>query len=277
MKHWKRTLLVALSICCLTGAFVQAAEPEDTLQKLEPTFTLREKTPVHFTGPNQTDYVLSGYFKQSGYGPSHMATIMAYDAATQKWQPVYTSEKQYASLRVLKGDLLHNQKEQIVLHKHEGSGGFLSYDVLGWLNEKPQVLLSCSGIFQGGVEIKDGNLVEHMGHQDTVYSWKGKRMKAKALPEEMAVPADYTISFVIGTNGAVYTSQEYLTMKVGETMQLRRRNRGLTERVLYNGNGPLSAKDDLFTANQTGTTTITIIPNGYDWKKAVKITIQVVR
>ena len=148
--------------------------------------------------------------------------------------------------------------------------------MLAWLNERPQVLLSRSAIFQGNVEIKNGQLIEHMGHQDTVYRWKGKRMMAKELPEEIAVPAGYTISFAIGNNGIVYTSQQSLTMKVGETMQLRRLNRGMRERVLYDGQGPLTCKDDLFTANKPGTSTITIIPDGYNWDKAVKIVVRVI-
>ena len=65
-------------------------------------------------------------------------------------------------------------------------------------------------------------------------------------------------------------------MKVGETMQLRRLNRGIRERVLYNGQGALTCKDDLFTANKPGTSTITIIPDGYNWDKAVKIVVRVI-
>ena len=234
-KTWMRKVLQILSVCCLSSVLVQAAEPVDTFQQLEPQFVLKEQVPVHFTGADADDYVLSGYVKGAGYGPSHVAAVMTYDDVQKKWTPVYQSERKYAPLHVLSGNLLNNKRDQLVLYKHEGSGAFLSYDVLAWLNERPQVLLSRSAIFQGNVEIKNGQLIEHMGHQDTVYRWKGKRMMAKELPEEIAVPAGYTISFAIGNNGVVYTSQQSLTMKVGETMQLRRLNRGMRERVLYDG------------------------------------------
>lgn len=275
-KTWMRKVLQILSICCLSGVLVQAAEPADTFQQLEPQFVLKEQVPVHFTDADADDYVLSGYVKGAGYGPSHVAAVMTYDEMQKKWTPIYQSERKYAPLHVLSGNLLNNKRDQLVLYKHEGSGAFLSYDVLAWLNEKPQVLLSRSAIFQGNVEITNGQLVEHMGHQDTVYRWKGKRLIAKELPEEIAVPAGHTISFSIGNNGIVYTSQQSLTMKVGETMQLHRLNRGIRERVLYNGQGALTCKDDLFTANKPGTSTITIIPDGYNWDKAVKIVVRVI-
>ena len=49
-KTWMRKVLQILSICCLSGALVQAAEPADTFQQLEPQFVLKEQVPVHFTG-----------------------------------------------------------------------------------------------------------------------------------------------------------------------------------------------------------------------------------
>lgn len=78
-KTWMRKILQILSVCCLSGVLVQAAEPADTFQQLEPQFVLKEQVPVHFTGADADDYVLSGYVKGAGYGPSHVAAVMAYD------------------------------------------------------------------------------------------------------------------------------------------------------------------------------------------------------
>ena len=125
-KTWMRKVLQILSVCCLSSVLVQAAEPVDTFQQLEPQFVLKEQVPVHFTGADADDYVLSGYVKGTGYGPSHVAAVMTYDDVQKKWTSVYQSERKYAPLHVLSGNLLNNKRDQLVLYKHEGSGAFLS-------------------------------------------------------------------------------------------------------------------------------------------------------
>ena len=118
-KTWMRKVLQILSVCCLSSVLVQAAEPADTFQQLEPQFVLKEQVPVHFTSSDADDYVLSGYVKGTGYGPSHVAAIMTYDDVQKRWTPVYQSERKYAPLHVLSGNLLNNKRDELVLYKHE--------------------------------------------------------------------------------------------------------------------------------------------------------------
>jgi hypothetical protein len=232
---------------------------------------------LHFTSPDYKDGFISFRFKKEPakdplkrYG----AMILHKNSLTGKLEPIYHTSLTTSSIYLLKGDLTKDGQDEAILYTVEGSGAFLSYKVVSWIQNKPVTLWSKDHIFQGTLRFDKNRLYERTGHQETIYEMKGEKISVSEPEKETKLSSTKTIEYSIDDKENVKVSDMAVKLNVGETLQLRRMNRGIKEKILLSSkNDNIVIKDTLYTAKKRGTATITIVPGGYTWSKAVKITV----
>ena len=275
-KIWKLMLLT----CCVMSSAVCFADLQTEQPVLE-GIKITESQSLDFTGKKAPSdkAVVGEYVNQTTpFGKIRYAGLLSYNTKSDSWDVLYHRDYPGAYPKMQVCQLMTNKLDQVIFSTQEGSGGYLSYQVLAWLNEQPQVLLQRKGIFQGSCRVENHKLIEKMGHQTTVYKWNGNTMVPYETQQEVVESVGsqgIRLTFSI-TGNTVYVSQHQVTLKVGQKLQLVRMNRGTRERVLYSGGRNLEFHPDYVTAKAPGQFDISIIPNGYDWKNAAKIQVTVI-
>lgn len=273
MKKQIISALVALALG--SSLSVMAAGPSESLATLYPDFQVASIQYLDFTDHNRDEAVVTGRIFGHPYEPSHIGAIMAYDDATQGWKPLYVTEKMYMPVVVSTGRVLPQEEKQVLFREWEGSGSFLHYEVMAWNHGKTEPILTRSQIPQGNALFYDGKILETQYSMDTFYTWNGTQLVRKELPQQLPVQATHRITYTIDEDHHVTMSATSLTMKIGDTLQLRRMNRGVGERILTSGDYFDFSQRGVMKAKVAGKTDITMIPDSYDWDHAATITVTI--
>lgn len=107
------------------------------------------------------DIVVSGKVKgdQTGLSKSFVAVI-SFDFTKLHWGLLYSQQfDNFPSVNVKMARLLPNKLDQVIASSVQGSGGFLSYKVLGWHENSVKILLQREGIFQGSIQAEGDQLI----------------------------------------------------------------------------------------------------------------------
>lgn len=273
MKKRMMTALLALTLGGSLSAL--AAGPSETLATQYPNFQVTSIENVDFSDKTRDEAVVTGRIFGHPYEPSYIGAIMSYNEDTHDWYPLYVTEKMYSPLTVSTGRVLPQEEKQVLFREWEGSGSFLHYEVLAWNDGKAHPILMRSQIPQGNARFYDGKVLESEYSMDTLYTWNGKKMVKEELPHQLPVKTNHRIEFSINDSYDVSLSATSVTMKVGDTLQLRRMNRGVEERVLVSGDYFTFSQRGVMKAKTPGKTDITIIPDGYSWNYAVHIAVTI--
>ena len=188
---------------------------------------------------------------------------------------------------ILTADITGDGVSEIILSYREGSGGFLSYWIYGFIGDELQGLKRTAvnkgflGLFMGSLIATENGLLENSGERFTLYSWNGTtfigtRVKEPLDPTYNGHVLHYSIQ--VTEQGERVVSASQVSMKVGETLRLVRDDLSDTSvRIMGSGNGVLVwVNRGEYKAVKIGETGFTIIPNGYDWELALEISVVVI-
>ena len=234
--------------------------------------------PIHFRSPTKTDWLITTT-EQQGQKKSYVSGIVDFDAKTKKVsQVLYSEAYPFTKPRFAVGKLFKDGTEQAIIGYSEGSGSYLSYKVIAYKNHQAKVILERKGIFSGFCAIEDHKIHETSGHQDTFFTWNGSGFTETKSPVEVMAPVqpnETRITYTIAPNHFVSVSQKNVTLHIGQALSVRRMNTGVVERVMTSGNFWNYTQNGM-KAIKTGTTDVTIVPDGYDWNNAAKINVTIV-
>ena len=289
MKKTRILLLTLLLLVVVVGnTFIAQAAPtvpQIDVKAFIPSGMELTQT-VYFTGKNkdfQDIAILMESSRSDDDLPRSLAKILTFDKGLKKWKVVYELPETFEILKLDKLDLLSDGKEQIILYKHAGTGHFLSYKILGYINDSLKILLDRSGIVYGSYEVRNNQFIEKSGEMGTVFTWSESSFLGVQLSAPIRKPIDVNekvISYSIDSNGSVSLSQPTLTVKLGETFHIVKEYGPRTERFMGSGSnsGNIDLKDGTqWIANRVGRVTLTIVPNYYDWDHAVDLEINIIK
>ena len=204
--------------------------------------------------------------------------IARWDEAAKGWQVLHQSHYYFdAVVNYQVVALLPGRVEQVILTQRSGSGGFLSYDVIGAAEGKLQTLLSRSQIFLGRVRVRKNMLIEDNGDLATAWVWQGDRFVSRAFTEPLPVlrDGDRLVRYGIDASGMAWVEEASVRLRPGARLYLRREAGGAVARTLYGGNQVVEHDGKSYLAKTAGVTEIIIIPGGYEHDKAKKIDVEV--
>jgi hypothetical protein len=167
--------------------------------------------------------------------------------------------------------------QQIVLMERTGSGGYLRYQLYAFERGHIHLVLEREGLFQGSIRSQNGRLLEESGGVVREGSWSQDGFVFRVLPAGR--PADDPDLVIVPyrvTDAGQVQAPATITLRLGQSLALVR-GPGASDRQLVSGTKILGFRDGNYVAAGVGSTTITIIPNGYDWDKATEIAVVVVR
>ena len=239
------------------------------------------------TGPNHQSVVIlaSRWYRGVSESSKIHFDIFSLDRASRVWKRL-AQDDGYGMAEILTADITGDGVSEIILSSSEGSGGFLSYWINGFIGDELQVLQqidvdkSFLGLFMGSLKATENGLLENSGERFTLYSWNGTtfigtRVKQPLDPTYTGHVLHYSIQVTEQGERVVGASQ--VSMKVGETLRLVRDDLSDTAvRTLSYGNDVLSYFEEVYKAVKIGETRFTIIPNGYDWELALEISVVVI-
>ncbi len=237
-------------------------------------YTIHGVFPVYLGG-------LPGYERAVIYssqtGPSTIAQIQKYNDRENKWEIEYqTKAEGVPYFQVLNGYLEAAGLNVVVFYFTVGSGVFLDYTVVGRKDGKITELIKRSEIFQGDVWFQGGQLVEQYGNR--YRTWKRRNGRLTLVPYRIPIlPGALVIEYSISPEGKVRIPKTSYTVPPGSTVQLIRTDlNDISERVLYSYSPNIKyiRHGSGFKFADTGKMEITIIPGGYDWDKAVNLTVE---
>ena len=204
-------------------------------------------------------------------------TVATYSEAEKKPLTVYSALFEDSLVMASFGIISKYNLKILIISGLSGSGRYLHYVVIGFLDGVLQILLERNSIYDGSIVITDGKLLEMMGRQGISFEWDGQAMLATQLlmqPIFPHGPLDKVVEYSILDDGSVHIeSDSTIHMQLGQCLKITRINNGIVERILYSNNGILEFIKGTTTAARRGTTSIQIIPGGYDWEKALTLTI----
>lgn len=271
-KQLIASLLCCLTFCCFTLS-AQAAPVDMKLPGLE----IQQSAVVQLGNGIGEAVVFKARNDSSSMKP-WVQGIACFDAATGGWKILHQSRHYFdATVECLVAELLPGNVQQVLLIQRAGSGGFLSYDVLGAVDGKLQTLLSRSRIFLGHVRVQDGALIEENGDLATAWRWRGDQFVSSphTEPQPILREGDWIVRYGIDESGRAWVDWENVALKLGSRLYLRREGDGAVARVLYGGNQVIENEGEFYLAKKPGVTDIIIIPNGYNHDKAKKIDVEV--
>jgi hypothetical protein len=255
----------------------------DVRQYLSSDIEVESVEYISFSGSTFLDALVRGR-KSISEGTSieemQYYAIIGFIASKSKWVKIFESTH-YSdeAMEIFPFDLSRPAIHCLLFASSSGSGCYLDYEVLGIVNGELKFLLKREGIFQGSVEAQTDVVTEHMGGQATSFRWNGKTFEGVSLETEPHAPLPVdavVVKYDIADDHKVTLSDDAVTLGPGQTLRLLRTNRGVTDRVLYSANGVIdSDAHGGWTATTNGTTDITVIPDGYDWDNAKKLTVNV--
>jgi len=204
-------------------------------------------------------------------------TVVIYNEAEKKPFVIYSALFEDSFVEASFETISRHNQKILIIRGLSGSGRYLHYVVLGYVDGILKILLERNSIYDGSIFISDRKLLEIMGRQGILFEWDGHTMLATQLLMQPIPPRnifDKVVEYSILTDGTVHIECESIIhMQIGQSLQINRTNTGIVERILYSGNGVLEYINSSATAVRQGTTSIQIIPGGYDWEKALTLTI----
>lgn len=249
-------------------------------KELFPNICITEQKNINITNDNEAYIIIGNYIPNNmSYSTSRIVSIISFNKKSNKWDKIYYESNPYWYPKVNVVNLLNSKSQQFIISDIQGSGGFLTYKVIGYVDNNFKTLLERKDIFQGNYTITPNNeIIESMGHQDTLIKWHKNMFSIKKLDQEIVSPIgknDIRLKYTIDDNHHINIPTTNIHLKVGQKLQLQRINTGVPERILYSNNKTLLFKKDYVQAIKPGNTYITIIPDGYDSDNQVIINVNI--
>lgn len=249
-------------------------------KELFPNICITEQKNINITNDNEAYIIIGNYLPNNmSYSTSRIVSVISFNKKSNKWDKIYYESNPYWYPKVNVVNLLNSKSQQFIISDIQGSGGFLTYKVIGYVDNNFKTLLERKDIFQGNYTITPNNeIIESMGHQDTLIKWHKNMFSIKKLDQEIVSPIgknDIRLKYTIDDNHHINIPTTNIHLKVGQKLQLQRINTGVPERILYSNNKTLLFKKDYVQAIKPGNTYITIIPGGYDSDNQVIINVNI--
>lgn len=249
-------------------------------KELFPNICITEQKNINITNDNEAYIIIGNYIPNNmSYSTSRIVSVISFNKKSNKWDKIYYESNPYWYPKVNVVNLLNSKSQQFIISDIQGSGGFLTYKVIGYVDNNFKTLLERKDIFQGNYTITPNNeIIESMGHQDTLIKWHKNMFSIKKLDQEIVSPIgknDIRLKYTIDDNHHINIPTTNIHLKVGQKLQLQRINTGVPERILYSNNKTLLFKKDYVQAIKPGNTYITIIPDGYDSDNQVIINVNI--
>ena len=249
-------------------------------KELFPNICITEQKNINITNDNEAYIIIGNYIPNNmSYSTSRIVSVISFNKKSNKWDKIYYESNPYWYPKVNVVNLLNSKSQQFIISDIQGSGGFLTYKVIGYVDNNFKTLLERKDIFQGNYTITPNNeIIESMGHQDTLIKWHKNMFSIKKLDQEIVSPIgknDIRLKYNIDDNQHINIPTTNIHLKVGQKLQLQRINTGVPERILYSNNKTLLFKKDYVQAIKPGNTYITIIPGGYDSDNQVIINVNI--
>lgn len=226
-------------------------------------------------GNKNKQYKLIMYENKKKY--QTLINIIRYSKHFDTWICVYCIIVPYVDVQ------FYNQRwdvtgdKVLVLYSPpQGSGGFVSYIVLGLENGDIKEYVSTEMLFQGTVFFNEQSLIQGLSNQ--FKQWKRIGDKLLLIPYKIPeYPNALVIYYSISEEGKVEIDKKQYVTKVGKVIQFIRRDfNDITDRLLVSGKCLEFIKTATFKTTCKTEVKATIIPNGYNWDDAVEISIKVV-
>lgn len=226
-------------------------------------------------GSSHNRYSLVLYENRDKY--EALLNILYYNKNFNERQCFYCELLPYAGVK------FHNRKwdeiegKVLVLYSEPmGSGGFVSYEVIGEENNSIKKYISQEFIFQGRIFFKDGQLIQGQGNQFKV--WEKENDKFALRPYSMPpYPDAYVIKYSVVDKDTVKIDESHISVPVNSVVQFVREDfNDVTERLLFSNDSDCLRyiQHATFKITCKSKTTATIIPSGYNWDGAKKIVIE---
>lgn len=249
-------------------------------KELFPNICITEQKNINITNDNEAYIIIGNYIPNNmSYSTSRIVSVISFNKKSNKWDKIYYESNPYWYPKVNVVNLLNSKSQQFIISDIQGSGGFLTYKVIGYVDNNFKTLLERKDIFQGNYTITPNNeIIESMGHQDTLIKWHKNMFSIKKLDQEIVSPIgknDIRLKYTIDDNHHINIPTTNIHLKVGQKLQLQRINTGVPGRILYSNNKTLLFKKDYVQAIKPGNTYITIIPGGYDSDNQVIINVNI--
>lgn len=249
-------------------------------KELFPNICITEQKNINITNDNEAYIIIGNYIPNNmSYSTSRIVSVISFNKKSNKWDKIYYESNPYWYPKVNVVNLLNSKSQQFIISDIQGSGGFLTYKVIGYVDNNFKTLLERKDIFQGNYTITPNNeIIESMGHQDTLIKWHKNMFSIKKLDQEIVSPIgknDIRLKYTIDDNHHINIPTTNIHLKVGQKLQLQRIHTGVPERILYSNNKTLLFKKDYVQAIKPGNTYITIIPGGYDSDNQVIINVNI--
>ena len=276
-------VMILISLTIVGSAYYIVNPKRINYSSIIPNIDVKEVTEFNFKNSYIRDIIAIGTAKDNVPAKEkNYVGIISFNLKKMAWEVVYEERlSSEASLKVTIARLLPDNVDQAIISTRVGSGAFLTYTLIGWVDNQVKLLLKRSSILQGSFVIEGNQLIEKSGHQGISYQWSGQSFVSTPMASENQAPlsvGDVQIEFSIDANENVRVSNMDVILKKGQKLFLRRTNTGKSERILVNG-GPeavlKSSPDRSFVGIRSGTTEIKIIPGGYEWSKVsiIKVTV----
>ena len=249
-------------------------------KELFPNICITEQKNINITNDNEAYIIIGNYIPNNmSYSTSRIVSVISFNKKSNKWDKIYYESNPYWYPKVNVVNLLNSKSQQFIISDIQGSGGFLTYKVIGYVDNNFKTLLERKDIFQGNYTITPNNeIIESMGHQDTLIKWHKNMFSIKKLDQEIVSPIgknDIRLKYTIDDNHHINIPTTNIHLKVGQKLQLQRINTGVPERILYSKKKTLLFKKVFVQAIKPGNTYITIIPSGYDSDNQVIINVNI--
>lgn len=249
-------------------------------KELFPNICITEQKNINITNDNEAYIIIGNYIPNNmSYSTSRIVSVISFNKKSNKWDKIYYESNPYWYPKVNVVNLLNSKSQQFIISDIQRSGVFLTYKVIGYVDNNFKTLLERKDIFQGNYTITPNNeIIESMGHQDTLIKWHKNMFSIKKLDQEIVSPIgknDIRLKYTIDDNHHINIPTTNIHLKVGQKLQLQRINTGVPERILYSNNKTLLFKKDYVQAIKPGNTYITIIPGGYDSDNQVIINVNI--
>ncbi|MTI46731.1 MAG: hypothetical protein FH761_02765 [Firmicutes bacterium] len=206
-----------------------------------------------------------------------LVNILQHNRELRETQCVYSEELPYVGIKFYNKKWNEVGSKVLVLYSEPmGSGGFVSYEVLGKEDGEIKKILSQENVYQGTIRFKDGNLIQGMGNQFKV--WKKENGEFVLKPYRIQpYPDANVVRYSIVDENTVEVDKTELSVPVGSVIQFIREDfNDVTDRLLFSNDSNCLNYLQYATFKITckSKTTVTIIPSGYNWEGAKEVVIE---
>ncbi|MGD1008355.1 MAG: hypothetical protein ABR980_14130 [Ignavibacteriaceae bacterium] len=223
------------------------------------------------------DYLVFGIDKNN-IGKNRFLGIYSYDSIDNNWKQKYSDLfDSYTLLQIDTGYIGRLDEKLLIIKTTQGSGGFLSYRILGYIDKTIRVFLTKDLIFQGSINFLGDQIIEKEGQKSIAYIFNGESFIGTSLVSTPYKPLDVDdikLEYSIDNNDNIISSLENIRIRQGQKLYLVRNGGGSRERILYSGN-IIEYNNDYYLAKNIGKGYLSIIPSGYNSEKSKTINIEV--